>query len=151
MYTETKESYQEVMIAVSNLFNQGPDWVTFFRKVLGAEGIIRKSFPEPGQMAAFEQSEEFDSIQRMLAKLREQKTPEGIETEPTRVITVRMPLCLHQFLQNEAHDKRTSMNKLCISKLMQIVDEELVPRDGNGSKSAESAPAAPIIASSQVA
>ena len=147
MYTETKEGYQDVMIAVTNLFNQGPDWVTFFRKVLGPEGIIRSAITDSAQMAAFEQSEAFDSIQRMVAKLREQKAPEGIDTEPTRVITVRMPLCLHQFLQNEAHDKRTSMNKLCISKLMQIVDEELVPRDGNGAKTAKSAPAGPIAAS----
>jgi len=34
---------------------------------------------------------------------------------------------LHESLRHEAHERHTSMNKLCISKLLQIVDRELVP------------------------
>ena len=35
----------------------------------------------------------------------------------------------HESLRAEAHDRRTSMNKLCISKLLQVIDEELVPAE----------------------
>ncbi len=47
--------------------------------------------------------------------------------EPTRVITVRLPKSLHEALRVEAHEHRTSMNKLCISKLLQIIDGQQVP------------------------
>ena len=50
--------------------------------------------------------------------------PDG---EPTRVITVRIPQCLHDALRIEAFEHRTSMNKLCISKLLQFVDADNVP------------------------
>ena len=43
----------------------------------------------------------------------------------TRVITVRLPESLHEALKAEAVDHKTSMNKLCISKLLQaLIDEE---------------------------
>jgi predicted HicB family RNase H-like nuclease len=45
------------------------------------------------------------------------------------VITVRLPKSLHESLRAEAHDRRTSMNKLCISKLLQVVDGDLVPAE----------------------
>ena len=83
----------------------------------------------------------------MLKKLREYKPPklteeekakaeqEGIPAkvvekkpgEPTRVITVRIPRSMHDALKVEAHEHNTSMNKLCISKLLQFADRELVP------------------------
>jgi hypothetical protein len=62
----------------------------------------------------------------MLAKLRE-KDADGsaLSKEPTRVITVRLPQSLHESLKEEARDRRTSMNRLCISKLLQALDEAL--------------------------
>jgi len=93
------------------------------------EGVARRLFPSPSEMLSLEQSKEYDDIQLMLAKLRERgKTPPDA-SEPTRVITVRLPRSLHESLRTEAHEKRTSMNKLCISKLLQMVDGELIPRD----------------------
>jgi hypothetical protein len=59
------------------------------------------------------------------------------------VITVRLPKSLHESLRAEAHDRHTSMNKLCISKLLQVVDGELVPSEaGNGEAVAHIASAA---------
>ena len=127
--TPTQGKYQHVQQVATNLYRQQPDWVTFFREVLGIEGAIRRAFPDPLELAAFEQSEEFEAIQHMLAKLREQSKPLPSNQEPTRVITVRLPKSLHESLRTEAHERRTSMNKLCISKLLQIVDNELVPTD----------------------
>ena len=51
------------------------------------------------------------------------------DQEPTRVITVRMPKSLHESLRVEAHERHTSMNKLCISKLLQMIDTQLVPHE----------------------
>ena len=100
--------------------------MVFFRKVLGREGLIVQLFPGERSRQAFEQSDEFREIQRMLAKLREQAVP---PKEPTKVITVRIPVSLHESLREEAHRRCTSVNKLCISKLVQIIDDQLIPSD----------------------
>ena len=110
------------------LYSKDPDWVTFFREVLGLEGAARKTYPEASSLAEFEKTDEYGEIQQMMAKLRERNGP-GSTTEPTRVITVRLPQSLHEALRTEAHEKKTSMNKLCISKLLQTVDAELIPAD----------------------
>lgn len=111
------------------LFRQDPDWVTFFREVLGVDGVVRQVFPTSADLAKFEQSREYAEIQQMVAKLRERSSEPQDSREPTRVITVRLPKSLHESLRAEAHDRKTSMNKLCISKLLQIVDEGLVPTE----------------------
>ena len=59
----------------------------------------------------------------MVAGLRTRKAGSG-KNEPTRVITVRLPESLHEALKAEASDHNTSMNKLCISKLLQVLVEE---------------------------
>lgn len=51
------------------------------------------------------------------------------EQNQTRVITVRLSAELHEFLCNEAHDNRTSLNQLCIAKLRQAVPSEAIDRD----------------------
>jgi len=120
---------QEVYRVASELFRQGPDWVTFFREVLGVDGVIRRVYNTPQQLEAFEASEEYAEIQQMVAKLREKTAAQTDDKEPTRVITVRLPKSLHESLRTEAHEKRTSMNKLCISKLLQVIDDQLIPHD----------------------
>ena len=111
-------------------FEQRPSWVTFFREVLGVDGIVRQMYRTPEALAHFEQTPEYQKIQQMLAKLRENDADlPGGPREPTRVITVRLPKSLHESLKSEAHDRHTSMNKLCISKLLQVIDDELVPAE----------------------
>jgi hypothetical protein len=90
------ERGQEIWKMANQLYQQNPDWVTFFREVLGLNGYVRQP------CSSF---------------------------EPTRVITVRLPKSLHESLRAEAHEKRTSMNKLCISKLLQFIDTDLVPTE----------------------
>ena len=111
------------------LFQRKPDWVTFYREVMGIDGIIRRSFPNQSDLIQFEQSSEYSDIQQMVAKLRERAGEPAENREPTRVITVRLPKSLHESLRTEAHERKTSMNKLCISKLLQMVDSELIPSD----------------------
>ncbi len=139
MLTQSQEKYREILQVAENLYRQGPDWVTFFREVVGIDGAVRKSFPTFEQLTAFEQSEEFDAIQKMLVKLREKRAAADPETEPTRVITVRLPKSMHEYLRTEAHDLRTSMNKLCISKLLQVIGEEMIPNERTGSNGRPSA------------
>ncbi len=126
---------QEVFRKANELFGRQPDWATFFREVLGVEGVAHRAFPTPEQFAEFERSEEFGRIQQMLTKLRdnEGKQPGQEDNdaavdgrEPIRVITVRMPNSLHESLKQEAETRHTSMNKLCISKLLQVIDESMM-------------------------
>ena len=129
MLTQTTEKYQEVLEFAESRYRQNPDWVTFFREVLGVDGAARKTFPTFDELTSFEQSEEFDKIQKLLVKLREKRPSADTESEPTRVITVRLPKSMHESLRTEAHDLRTSMNKLCISKLLQVIGEEMIPNE----------------------
>ncbi len=120
---------QRVHRMASDRFGNDPDWVTFYREVLGVEGIIDQLFPGYEQRSKFTKTSEFAEIQQMLAKLREKNRGQKIPDEATRVITVRLPKSLHEALRHEAHNHRTSMNKLCISKLLQVIADELVPSD----------------------
>jgi predicted HicB family RNase H-like nuclease len=110
-------------------FRRDPDWVTFYRQILGVDGVIDQLFPTFEQRCEFEKTEEFSKIQQMLARLRERSRGQRQPDEPTRVITVRLPQSLHEALRHEAHNHKTSMNKLCISKLLQVIEDDLVPSD----------------------
>ena len=124
------------------LFARKPDWVTFYREILGLHGAIRRHYPTLEALAAFEETDTYREVQQMLRKLRERRPPpkdmanpprEDAESEPkaepTRVVTVRIPRSLHDALRVEAHEHRTSMNKLCISKLLQFIDTGMVPAE----------------------
>ena len=124
------EQRQDVFRVADEIFRQRPSWVTFFREVLGVDGIVRQVYSSPEALTQFEQTSEYQKIQQMLAKLRENDSDlPGGPREPTRVITVRLPKSLHESLKSEAHERHTSMNKLCISKLLQVIDDELVPAE----------------------
>jgi hypothetical protein len=141
--TQNQDKYQEVLEVAETLYRQNPDWVTFFRELLGVEGTVRKAFPTFDELTAFEQSPQFDKIQKLLVRLREKRSNVDAETEPTRVITVRLPKSMHEYLRTEAHDLRTSMNKLCISKLLQVIGEDMIPNErvGTGGENSSQSPA----------
>ena len=112
---------QKVLQVARELFQSKPDWVTFFRETLGVSGAARNVFPRQQDYVAFEKSREYSEIQNMVLALRNRKIPGSSGNEPTRVITVRLPESLHEALKAEASDHNTSMNKLCISKLLQVL------------------------------
>jgi predicted HicB family RNase H-like nuclease len=122
-HEERKQTAQRV---ATEMFGHQPDWITFFREVLGVDGLIRRLFATPEELAAFEKTQEYADIQQMLARLREKTGAAADGKEPTRVITVRLPKSLHESLKTEAYDRKTSMNQLCISKLLQVIDGEVV-------------------------
>jgi hypothetical protein len=126
----------EVKQIAEKLYAQKPDWGAFYREILGVGGIVRQAFPSRQELVAFEQSPAYQEILRLLTMLRQlppaiedPQHPKEKEEEPTRVITVRLPQSLHAALRAEAHEHRTSMNKLCISKLLQWIDSQNVPTE----------------------
>ena len=131
--TETLDMAQcqeeEIKRVAELLYKQDPDWTTFYREVLGLHGIARRNYPNRDSLAEFEQTGAFHKIQHMLTKLREKRPIADDQDEPTRVITVRIPKSLHEALRVEAHEHHTSMNKLCISKLLQFIDNQMIPNE----------------------
>jgi predicted HicB family RNase H-like nuclease len=118
---------EDIQQTAESLYSQGTDWATFFRETLGLCGVVRRNYPTRESMAEFEQTQAYLEIQRMLTRLRRKGPPAKEEEDPTKVITVRLPKSIHDALLVEAHEHRTSMNKLCISKLLQFIDSQMVP------------------------
>jgi predicted HicB family RNase H-like nuclease len=129
--TVSEDRHQTAQRVAADLFERQPDWVTFFREVLGVDGLLRKLFPNGEEYAAFEKTIQYADIQLMLEKLRDRPPVQPDGREPTRVITVRLPKSLHESLRAEAHERKTSMNQLCISKLLKVIEEEEVA-EANG-------------------
>jgi hypothetical protein len=120
-----------VLAVAERLYAMRPEWVVFFREVLGVDGIVRRAFRRPKALARFECSPEYARIREMLDDLRTRQRDQAADRETQRVITVRMPKSLHESLKSEAGKMRVSINTLCISKLLKMLDEsdrrELAP------------------------
>ena len=82
-----EDRQQQACRIASERFRREPDWVTFYREVLGVGGIVDKLFPSFEGRSDFEKTEAFAEIQQMLAKLRAKRASSDSE-EQTRVITV---------------------------------------------------------------
>jgi len=113
-----------VLQVAERLHAMGPDWVVFFREVLGVEGIVRRSFPSATALSHFECSPQYARIREMLDDLRNRQRERPTSREAQRVVTVRMPRSLHESLKAEADNMRVSINTLCISKLLKILDDD---------------------------
>jgi predicted HicB family RNase H-like nuclease len=114
--------YSTAFSVAAEMYKQRPDWVVFFREVLGVDGLLRRLFRTAAEYAEFEKSEEYSAIQEMVRRLRERDELRSTESEPTRVVTVRMPKSMHESLKQEAGRRRISVNQLCISVLLQAVE-----------------------------
>ena len=107
------------------LFQAQTNWAIFFREILGTNGLVHKFHPDEESLLAFEKTKDYMELQEMVSQLRDVNgQPPKAEEEGTRVITVRLPNCLHEALKQEAHSRHTSMNQLCISKLLKRMDAE---------------------------
>lgn len=99
-------------------------WTRVYRETLSPCGMIAKLSAE--ELVEFRKSKEHTAVQAIIAELRKQR--ENSDGSP-RVITVRVPAVLHEALRQESHQRQTSMNQLCISKLLQSIDPDFVPSD----------------------
>jgi len=112
-----------VLEVAERLYAMKPEWVVFFREVLGVDGLVRRAFRTPDALVRFECSPEYARIREMLDDLRTQQRDLPSERETQRVVTVRMPKSLHESLKAEAEEMKVSVNTLCITKLIKILDE----------------------------
>lgn len=111
-----KKKCEKALEVANQFLRMSPDWVTFFREMLGVNGAAKAIFPTHEEYVQFEMSEEFQEIQRMVGALRHQGIRKRKET--TRVLTIRIPESLHEALKAESKEHAVSMNKLCTSKLL---------------------------------
>jgi predicted HicB family RNase H-like nuclease len=112
-----------VLQVAERLHAMEPEWVVFFREVLGVDGIVRQTYRDPAALVRFECSPEYARIRELLDELRNRQRDRPAERESQRVVTVRMPRSLHETLKAEAEEMRVSINTLCISKLLKMLDE----------------------------
>ncbi len=121
--TAVEDRLQVIKKAAGELFNRKVNWAIFFRDILGTHGLVRTLYTEESELSEFRSTSDFDELQAMLEQLRDIniQSPSPDE-EATRVITVRLPSCLHDALKKEAKTLDTSMNQLCISKLLARID-----------------------------
>lgn len=113
-----------VLQVAERLYSMDPEWVVFFREVLGVDGIVRRTFRDPDALIHFECSPQYARIREMLDALRSRESERPSDREAQRVVTVRMPRSLHETLKAEAEQHRVSINTLCISKLMKLLDAQ---------------------------
>lgn len=136
---------RKVYVAARELYERGTDWATFFRRIVGDNGVMRRVFPDVESLQQFKSSSAYRQIQEMMAELRgkaeqsarDRRSPHRVH-EPTQMITVRVPFSVHQSLLTEAEELGTSLNQLCISKLLQLIESELVPSPRRPSRDAGS-------------
>jgi predicted HicB family RNase H-like nuclease len=118
---------REALRLAQEAFTKTGSWVVFYREMLGSDGVVRKLFRESSQMRVFESSNEYAELQEMVAAMRSQDGSKGDATEPERMITIRLPKSLHDALRTEADEMNLSINKLCISKLLQRIESRFIP------------------------
>lgn len=118
---------QEARRIAVEVFPQSDSWVVFYREILGVDGVVRQLFQTVEEIRHWESSEEFLEVQEMLTALRSSDSGKGETVEPQRMITVRLPTSVHETLKIEAEEHQTSMNKLCLSKLMMNISSRFIP------------------------
>ncbi|WP_153555333.1 toxin-antitoxin system HicB family antitoxin [Roseimaritima sediminicola] len=128
-HVRPEQRADEVLRVAREAFPTTDKWILFYRGILGADGVARKMFPSAEAMRQFEQSPQFDELLEMTAAMRSQDPGKGDELEPQKMITVRLPKSQHEALKLEAGEHRTSINKLCISKLLLPIKEKHVPKE----------------------
>lgn len=118
------ERAKEVYTFAEQMARQAPDWIVVFRELFGPGGVVRRLFPTPEEMKQFEKTAEYRAVQHFITQLRESSNDSSDGRTPTRMITVRLPKSLHESLRDEAHARKTSLNKLCVSKLLQALQDD---------------------------
>ncbi len=111
-----QDRVDSVFTKIRARFEQQPPWETFFAEVLGKGGLVSQEFSDWAEFTQFAATEQYQEILRMITDLRQ-----GVKknTGEQAVVTVRLPKAVHEFLREEAHQQRVSLNSLCVSKLLQ--------------------------------
>ncbi len=125
---ETFEDRCQQAFAICNdLFGHAPTWVCFFRETIATNGMVRQLFANDSEFGEFTLTEPYSHILQMMTALRSRDLPENDPNDRQRMITVRLPKSLHEALCDEAGRMKISVNKLCISRMLQLLDPMMVP------------------------
>ena len=89
--TPVSEKHEEIKYAVEKLFATKPDWMKFYREVMGLHGLVRRAFPTFEEMAEFEQTETYRQIHRMVTELRKQSPPKDLKPRRRRSSPYEFP------------------------------------------------------------
>lgn len=127
---------EEVLRAARQLFEEGCSWPKFYQEILGPDGLIARLFPTPEAQTEFRRSRAYGEIQRMLAALSRRRLRRRRAEQPVKIITVRVPESVHAELAREAAARGTSVNQLCIMKLVQLLEAEALAANSESSPSA---------------
>lgn len=119
----------EVVRIAIEVFAKTSSWVEFYRAILGPDGVARKLFKGADQNRFWETTPEFFQIQEMLTAIRSHDDLKSDSVEPLRMITIRLPVSMHEVLKQESKERGTSINKLCLSKLLNGIDQKLIPQE----------------------
>lgn len=117
----------EVMRVSEKAFAETGKWVVFYRTLMGADGVVMSLFPDSKERQRFYQSRIHAELQEIIAAMRSSDTSKSDSTEPERMITIRIPMTLHEVLKDESNWAELSINQLCISKLIQPIQDRHVP------------------------
>ncbi|MCA9133877.1 MAG: hypothetical protein KDA45_12010, partial [Planctomycetales bacterium] len=118
---------QQAFDVANDLFGNAPTWVCFYRALMGSDGLISLLFADREDFSKFLRSEQYHQIQLMLTALRSRDLPENDPNDPQRMITVRLPKSLHEAMCEEAEALNISVNRLCISRMLQLLDPKMIP------------------------
>ncbi len=118
---------RQTLLLAEEAFAKTGSWVVFFRAVLGVGGVVQTLFLDLDERRRFIDGPEHAALHEMLAAVRSQDTSKANAAEPERMITIRIPKSLHELLVDEAKGCNLSINKLCISKLLQPANDRFVP------------------------
>lgn len=121
------EKRRLVFETATELFGVAPTWTAFYRETIGGGGVARALFADSDEAREYECSDEHAKVLEMLTVLRSRDLPENDPHEQQRMITVRIPKSLHDAICDEANELAVSVNKLCISRLLQKVDPTMIP------------------------
>lgn len=118
---------QQAFDLANDLFGNAPTWVCFYRELLGGNGLVHTLFDNNADFGSFLRTEQYHQIQMMLTALRSRDLPENDPNDPQRMITVRLPKSLHEAMCDEAGRLNISVNRLCISRMLQLLDPKMIP------------------------
>ena len=119
---------EQAFETANELFLHAPTWVCFYRELMGSKGAILKLFDTPSEFGDFLRTDQYHQIQQMLTALRSRDMPENDPNDPQRMITVRLPKSLHEAICDEAERLKISVNRLCITRLLQLLDPKMIPK-----------------------
>lgn len=126
--TDFEARCKQAFDIANDLFGNAPTWVCFYRELMGGRGMIHSLFTTEEDFGLFLRSEQYHQIQLMLTALRSRDQPENDPNDPQRMITVRLPKSLHEAMCEEAGRLNISVNRLCISRMLQLLDPQMIPK-----------------------